>query len=126
MAGLSKQTICLLEMLAGLLLHLVLQLVGEQQDQTGHAAWTVDLAAVKVEPRQLQLETVRLEARMVGMGAIIQLHLMEELAKAPLLVSLVNLPANSMLVGEVVVFPSTEVPLPLAGQEGTVGVVMVQ
>lgn len=63
---------------------------------------------------------------MVETGAIIQIYLMEELAKAPLLVSLANLPVNSMLVGEVVALPSMEIPLPLVGQEVTVGVVMVQ
>lgn len=58
-----------------------------------------DLAAAKVAPRQLQLETERLEVWLAETVAIIQIHLMEELAKAPLLVSLANLPVNSMLVG---------------------------
>lgn len=85
-----------------------------------------DLAAAKVAPRQLQLETERLEVWLAETGAIIQIHLMAELDKELLLVSLANLPVNSMLVGEVVALPSMEIPLPLVGQEVTVGVVMVQ
>lgn len=63
---------------------------------------------------------------MAETGAIIQIHLMEELAKAPLLVSLANLPVSSMLVGEAVVLPSMERGLTMAAQEVTVGAVMVQ
>lgn len=85
-----------------------------------------DLAAAKVAPRQLQLETERLEVWLAETGAIIQIHLMEELAKAPLLVSLANLPVNSMLVGGVAVLPSMEVLLSMLGQEVTVGAVKVQ
>lgn len=85
-----------------------------------------DLAAAKVAPRQLQLETERLEVWLAETVAIIQIHLMEELAKAPLLVSLANLPVNSMLVGGVAVLPSMEAPLSLLEQEATVGAVKVQ